>query len=96
MNEDDAFQAFSALKDKFGWSGTVFNQDDVRKYIADRREADNEEPYTDEQLDDAVATVMNSDSWNEWLEESMCEHGWDALGSIIFDEVEYPEEQSRT
>jgi hypothetical protein len=27
------------------------------------------------------------------MEEWMCEQGWECLNSIIWDEVEYPEEQ---
>jgi hypothetical protein len=44
-------------------------------------------------MDEAVYAVMNSGGWNRWMEEWMCEQGWECLNSIIWDEVEYPEEQ---
>lgn len=94
MDEAQAFSILHAMKQEFGWAGTVFSEADVRESIADRREADDKEPYTDEQMDEAVATVMNSHGWCKFMEEWMCQEGWDVLGNIIFDEVELPEEDN--
>lgn len=93
MDETQAFHILHAMKREFGWAGTVFSEDDVRDSIQQRRDADDKEPYTPEQMDEAVAAVMNSGGWNKWIEEWMCQEGWEVLGTIIWDEVEYPEEQ---
>lgn len=93
MDETQAFRVLHAMKREFGWAGTVFCEDDVRESIAERRQADDKEPYTDEQMDEAVAAVMDSGGWNKWLEEWMCQEGWEVLNTIIWDEVESPEEQ---
>lgn len=91
ISEEDASTVFYAMRLKFDWVGTVFCEDDIRESIQQRREADDKEPYSEEQMDEAVATVMNSDGWNKWMEDWMTEQGWDFLSNLIFDEVEYPE-----
>lgn len=91
--EEDASIVLHAMKREFGWTGTVFCEDDIRWAIADRREADVKEPYTDQQMGWAVATVMNSRGWNKAMEEWLTFQGFGYLNDLIFDEVEYPEEQ---
>lgn len=93
ITEEDASIVLHAMKREFGWTGTVFCEDDIRQSIADRREADDKEPYSEEQMDEAVATVMDSRGWSRYMEDWMTEQGWDFLSNLIFDEVEYPEEQ---
>ena len=93
MDETQAFRILHAMKREFGWAGTVFSEDDVRENIQQRREAGNKEPYTPEQMDEAVASVMNSGGWNKWMEEWMCQEGWEVLGTIISEEVESSEGQ---
>jgi len=93
MDETQAFLVLHAMRQEFGWAGTMFSEDDVRESIQQRRDADSKEPYTPEEMDEAVAAVMNSGGWNKWMEQWMCEQGWECLNSIIWDEVEYPEEQ---
>ena len=94
MDETLAFQVLHAMRYEFGWAGTMFCEDDVRETITERRDADDKEPYTPEEMDEAVATVMNSRSWNKFMEEWMCKEGFEVMNSIIFDEVEWPEEQA--
>ena len=91
MDEAQAFHILHAMKREFGWAGTVFSEGVIRESIADRREADDKEPYTDERMDEAVAAVMNGGAWQRHMEEWMCQEGWEVLGTIILDEVEYPE-----
>jgi hypothetical protein len=93
MDETQAFLFLHAMRQEFGWAGTMFSEDDVRESIKQRRDADGKEPYIPEEMDEAVYAVMNSGGWNRWMEEWMCEQGWECLNSIIWDEVEYPEEQ---
>ena len=86
MDETQAFRVLHAMMQEFGWAGTMFSEDDVRESIQQRRFADDKEPYTDEQMDEAVAAVMNSGGWNKWMEQWMYEQGWECLNSIIWDE----------
>ena len=95
MDETQASHILHAMKREFGWAGTVFSEDDIRESIADRREADDKEPYTDERMDEAVAAVMDSGAWQKHMDEWMCQEGWEVLGTIIWDEVEWPEEKAR-
>lgn len=94
MDETLAFQVLHAMKREFGWAGTVFCEDDVREAIADRRDADDKEPYTEDEMDEAVATIMDSFTWNKLMEEWMCSEGFEVLNNAIFDEIEWPEEKA--
>jgi hypothetical protein len=94
MDEALAFQVLHAMKDEFGWAGTVFCEDDVRTTIADRREADDKEPYTEDKMDEAVATIMNSHAWTKFMEEWMCQEGFEVLNNAVFDEIEWLEEKA--
>ncbi len=91
MDETQAFRILHAMKREFGWVGTVFTEGDIRESIADRREADDKEPYTAEHMDKAVAAVTDSGAWQKHMEAWMCQEGWEVLGTIIWDEVECPE-----
>ena len=91
MNEETAMRLFHEFRYEFGWVGTFFTPSDVRHTIIDRREADDKEPYTSDQLEEAVATVTNSYGWEEWMESWLQQEGSEVLNNIIFDEIEYPE-----
>lgn len=91
MDETQAFHFLHAMRREFGWAGTMFTEDDVRETIANRRDADDKEPYTPEEMDEAVATVMNSGGWVKFMEEWMSQEGFEVLNNIIFDEIEWEE-----
>lgn len=91
MDETQAFHLLHAMRREFGWAGTMFSEDDVRETIINRRNGDDKEPYTPEELDEAVATVMNSRGWVKFMEEWMCQEGFEVLNNIIFDEIEWEE-----
>jgi hypothetical protein len=95
MDETQAFRILNAMRDAFGWVGSEFTESDIRHSIADRRDADDKEPYTDDQMDKAVATIMDSYSWTRFMEEWMCKEGFEVLNNAIFDELEWPEEKAR-
>ena len=94
MNEETAMRLFHEFRSEFGWVGTFFCPSDIRHTIIDRREADDKKPYTDEQLDKAVAKVMDSSGWYKFMEDWMQQEGFEVLNNTIWDEVEYPEEQA--
>jgi DNA modification methylase len=91
LDEATASLLMHKIKREFGWVGTVFFDDDIRETIRDRRDADGKEPYTDEQLEEAVATIMDSWTWNKFMEDWMTKEGFEVLNTIIWDEIEYPE-----
>jgi len=91
LDEATASILMHKIKREFGWVGTVFCDDDIRESIRERRMVDDKEPYTDEQMEEAVAKVMNTRGWYRFMEEWMTEQGWVALDNIIWDEIEYPE-----
>ena len=93
ISKEDASMVFYAMRQEFDWVGTVFCEDDIKEEIASRRNADDKEPYTDEQMEEAVANVMDDYGWSKWIEGWLTEQGWEALGTIIWDVVEYPEQQ---
>ena len=93
LDEDTAFDLLHNIKREFGWVGAVFCEYDIRESISGRREADGNEPYTEEQMEEAVAKVTNTRGWHRFMEEWIIEQGWDVLNNIIWEEVEYPEEQ---
>ena len=93
LDEDTAFTLLHSIKREFGWVGEVFCEDDIKESISSRRKADDKEPYTEEQMEEAVTKVTNTRAWYRFMEEWMVQQGWDVLNKIIFDEVEYPEEK---
>ena len=95
MDETQAFGVLHAMKREFGWAGTVFCEDDVRESIADRRDADDKEPYTDKQMDEAVATIMDGYTWNKFMEDWLCKEGFEVINNAIWDDIEWPEEKAR-
>jgi len=95
MDETQAFRVLHAMREEFGWVGIMFTESDVRESIADRRDADDKEPYTDEQMDEAVATIMDGYTWNKFMEDWMQQEGFEVLNQAIWDELEYPEEKAR-
>jgi hypothetical protein len=95
MDESQAFRVLHAMRDEFGWVGTMFTESDVRESIADRRDADDKEPYTEDEMNEAVATIMDSWTWNKFMEDWMCKEGFEVLNQAIWDELEWPEEKAR-
>lgn len=88
MDEETAMKMFHEFRRHFGWTGTFFTEGDVRHTIQSRREADDLEPFTEEELNDATRKVMGSKAWDSSVVDWMIEEGWEIINSIIFDEVE--------
>jgi hypothetical protein len=82
---------FHEFRHHFGWVGTFITEHDVRESIQSRREADDLEPLTDEELIKATKKVTDTKSYQDNVVSWMQEEGWEIIHSIIHDEVEYPE-----
>lgn len=95
MDETQAFRVLHAMREEFGWVGIMFTESDVRESIADRRDADDKEPYTEDEMNQAVATITDSWTWNKFMEDWMQQEGFEVLNQAIWDELEWPEEKAR-
>ena len=84
LSESDAFMVFSMLCEKFDWSGTVFTPDDVSETIQYRREADDLDPLSNEQLEEMTNDIINSRDWSKWLPDWMTEQGWEIINQAIY------------
>ena len=89
MDEQMAFRLLHAMREEFNWAGTMFSKTDVVDTIEYRREADDLEPLTDDQLTDATNKIMQSYGWGE-ITSWMAEKGSEYLGYIIEEKIEYP------
>lgn len=88
LNEDMALNLYHALAREFHWAGTFFTRDDVAVNIAERREADDKEPLSDDELDEAVSTIVGSRDWHRWLPDYMTEQGWEIINTVIYEQLE--------
>lgn len=95
MDETQAFRVLHAMREEFGWVGIMFTESDVRESIADRRDADDKEPYTEDEMNQAVATITDSWTWNKFMEDWIQQEGFEVLSQAIWDELEWPEEKAR-
>ena len=86
-NENDAFQVLYAMQYKFDWAGAMFSAKDVRSALltdhfdGDRGEGDD----TYEGIDDDIHAVVNGRTWRKFMEEWMCEQGWEVIQNAISD-----------
>lgn len=90
MDEKTAMRMFHEFRHHFGWIGTFITEHDVRESIQSRREADDLEPFTEEELSDATRKVTSTKSYQDNVVAWMQEEGWEIINNIIFDEVESP------
>ena len=88
LNEDMAMNLYHALAREFHWAGTFFTRDDVAVTINERRQADDKEPLSDDELDEAVDTIIGSRDWSKWLPDWMAEQGWEVINTAIHDQLE--------
>ena len=93
LNEDMAMKLLYQLCFDFEWVGTIYTPTDIREAIISRRECDDKEPYTEDELEAAVDKVKATRAWRKFMEEWMSEQGYEVMSEIIFDEIEYPEEK---
>ena len=79
---------FWAMRDKFGWAGTVFTRDDVDGML-DSNEYNvrkDGEPiinrsFTDEQWTD----FTNNKDWYRYVPEWLSEQGWEIIDNVLND-----------
>jgi hypothetical protein len=76
----DAFAVLHALREKFGWSGTMFCPNDLSDYITNCREADDEAPLSPDALEEWVDDLMSTYEWNKGLTDHLTETGWELIG----------------
>lgn len=88
MDEKRAMRMFHEFCHHFGWVGTFITEHDVRESIQSRREADDLEPFTEEELSEATRKVTSTKSYQDNVVAWMQEEGWEIIHSIIHDEVE--------
>lgn len=88
LNEDMAMNLYHSLAREFHWAGTFFTRDDVRFAITERREADDKEPLSDDELEEAVDTIIGSRDWHRWLPDWMTEQGWEIVNAAIHEQLE--------
>ncbi len=86
-NEVDAFRVLHAMRNKFDWAGTMFSVGDVHSaLLTDHFDGDNGEgDDTYEGIDDDIDTIVNSRTWRKFMEEWMCEQGWEIIQNAISD-----------
>jgi hypothetical protein len=88
LDEGDALRVFWAMRDKFGWAGTVFTRDDVDEML-DNNEYNvrkDGEPiinrsFTDEQWTD----FTNNKDWYRYVPEWLSEQGWEIIDNVLND-----------
>jgi hypothetical protein len=88
LDEGDALNVFWAMRDKFGWAGTVFTRDDVDEML-DNNEYNvrkDGEPiinrsFTDEQWTD----FTNNKDWYRYVPEWLSEQGWEIIDNVLND-----------
>ena len=86
-DEMDAFRVLHALRGKFNWAGTMFSVGDVHSaLLTDYFDGDyDEENHTYEGIDDDIHAVVNGRTWRKFMEEWMCEQGWEVIQNAISD-----------
>jgi hypothetical protein len=88
LNEDMAINLYHALAREFHWAGTFFTRDDLAVTINERRQADDKELLSDNELDEAVDTIIGSRDWSKWLPDWMTEQGWEIINTAIYENLE--------
>ena len=88
LDEEDAFRVFWAMRDKFGWAGTIFTRYDVEGMLENNEynvtedgEVVFDRSFTDEQWDDFAS---NKD-WYRYVPEWMAEKGWEIIFDVLND-----------
>jgi hypothetical protein len=82
----DGLALFHELVSKFGWSGTVFQPDDLRDYVANCRDADNLPELSDDELEEWVNNLTSSWQWRKGLIDGLAEVGWEII-EIAYEEL---------
>lgn len=84
LSQDDGFIVLRLLCQKFHWSGAMFTPDDVSEQIISRREADDFDPFTGEQVEEMTNDIINSRDWSKWLPDWMTSEGWEIINQAIY------------
>lgn len=71
LDEEQALDLCSAIRDHFGWSGTYFMRSDAESHAG--------RALTDEEWE----CVRESWPWHKGLPEILCERGWSLVDSAL-------------
>ena len=89
LNEDMAMNLYFAMASQFGWQGAFFTHGDIRGQIQHRRLCDDLKALEGDELEKAVEKVTASSDWRKWLTDHLIERGFDFIGNMIAEQLEY-------
>ena len=81
LTQDHALSVLHAIRDRFGWAGTMFTRDDIEHHIINAREADDLPDLTDTELAEWVDAIQNSWEWRKGIMEYLAETGWEMISN---------------
>jgi len=84
MTEEQALSLFWAMKNRFGWAGTVFTRSDAEQEWQNEQFDPATELTSDNPMpDDVWEAVQDSWYWHRGLPELMTERGWELVSQAV-------------
>ena len=83
LNEGDAMTIFVKIAHRHNWLGVTLTATDAKRLIESRRSADDLEPLSETELDNAVQQVLKSKEWTRTIPDWLNEQAFEALGDLL-------------
>lgn len=88
LTEDEAFQVFHDLREKFGWAGTFFTRGDAEVEWQNLQHDDSTGETSNAPMPDEVwEAVQNTWGWRKGIIDRLTEDGWQHVAHAVSEAI---------